>query len=166
MHRLEKGTKMNSSRYLSVLQDKFLTHMMVHGTNIFMQDGAPCHKAKIVTKWLADSKIQTLDWPGNSPDLNPIENLWRILKQKVSFKKFNNFRELQNATIQAWATETIHSGLIKFSSLVNDQIHSQSISLLRELPKRFSIASISWCILSPCSSENFPRYFENWYYYA
>ena len=52
--------------------------------------------------------------------------------------------------------------MIKFYSLVNDQIHSQSISLLRELLKRFSIASMSWCSLSPCSSENFPRYFENW----
>ena len=101
MHLLEIGTTMNSSRYLSVLQDKILTHMSVHGTKIFMPDGATCHKAKIVTKWLADSKIQTLD----SPDLNPMENLWRILKQKISLKKFNNFRESQNATIQAWATE-------------------------------------------------------------
>ena len=50
MHLLEKETTMNISRYLSVLQDKILTHMSVHGTNIFMQDGAPCHIAKIVTK--------------------------------------------------------------------------------------------------------------------
>ena len=124
MHLLEKETTMNSFRYLSVLQDKILTLMSVHGTNIFMQDSAPYHKAKIVTEWLADSKIQALDWPGNSPDLNPIENLCRILKQKVSLKKFNNFRGLQNATIQAWATEITKNLCEKIVSSMPSRIKS------------------------------------------
>jgi esterase/lipase superfamily enzyme len=42
---------------------------------IFQQDGAPCHTAKICTKYFTDSNIKVLSWPGNSPDLNPIENL-------------------------------------------------------------------------------------------
>ena len=60
----------------------------------------------------------------NSPDLNPIENLWRILKQKVSLKKFNNFRELQNATIQAWATEITKNLCEKLVSSMPSRIKS------------------------------------------
>ena len=42
---------------------------------IFQQDNDSKQKSKMVTKLLSDSKIETLDWPVQSPDLNPIENL-------------------------------------------------------------------------------------------
>ena len=48
-----------------------------------MQDGAPCHCSKLVSDFLYKN-IKTLDWPGNSPDLNPIKNSWAILKDKVA----------------------------------------------------------------------------------
>ena len=43
-----------------------------------------------------------LDWPGNSPYLNPIENLWPRLKKLVALKKASNRRELTTAIIDAW----------------------------------------------------------------
>jgi len=52
-----------------------------------MHDGAPAHKSKIVTKFLNDNNINVLKWPGNSPDLNPIENAWNYLKNKVQERK-------------------------------------------------------------------------------
>ena len=54
---------------------------------LFMQDGAPAHKAKLTQQWLRDRNIPFIpqeEWPGNSPDLNPIENFWDILQQHVN----------------------------------------------------------------------------------
>uniref|UniRef100_A0A8C4S3M1 Osteoclast-stimulating factor 1 n=1 Tax=Erpetoichthys calabaricus TaxID=27687 RepID=A0A8C4S3M1_ERPCA len=51
---------------------------------IFQQDLAPAHSAKATSTWFKDHGIPVLDWPANSPDLNPIENLWGIVKRKIT----------------------------------------------------------------------------------
>ncbi len=50
---------------------------------IFQQDLAPAHTAKATKSWFNDHGVSVLDWPANSPDLNPIENLWDIVKRKM-----------------------------------------------------------------------------------
>ncbi len=54
---------------------------------IFQQDLAPAHTAKSTKSWLNDHGVGVLDWPANSPDLNPIENLWGIVKRKARDQK-------------------------------------------------------------------------------
>ena len=49
---LTPGTSMNGSKYVNLLKSKLLLHMSVHNTLIFMQDGAPCHRSKIVKSFL------------------------------------------------------------------------------------------------------------------
>ncbi len=57
---------------------------------IFQQYLAPAHTAKSTKSWLNDHGVGVLDWPANSPDLNPIENLWGIVKRKMRNKRPKN----------------------------------------------------------------------------
>ena len=86
--------------------EKLPTFMAISGCTTFQHDGSPVHTAKKVSKWLADSNIQLLgDWPGNSPDLNVIENFWTILKKKVSQKAPTSYEDLKKAVMQVWTAE-------------------------------------------------------------
>ena len=99
------GTTMNGQKYLDLLKNKLELHMAVHKCSVFMQDGAPCHRAKIVAQFLKAQKINILDWPGNSSDLNPIENLWTILKNKVSERQPTNAKMLEQAIKEVWVRD-------------------------------------------------------------
>ena len=61
---------------------------------LFIQYNAPCHKAKKVMDFLQKQNIETLNWPPQSPDLNPIENLWKLSREKAQKKQSTKFREV------------------------------------------------------------------------
>lgn len=43
-----------------------------------MHDSAPCHRARSVTSFLPAKNVTVLSWPGNSPDMNRLENMWEL----------------------------------------------------------------------------------------
>ena len=61
----------------------------------FKQGGAPCHRSKLVSIFLMKKNIKTLNWSGNRPDLNLIENLWAILKKEVADKHSTSTKDLE-----------------------------------------------------------------------
>ena len=71
-----------------------LNFFHIHECEVFIKGSAPCHKVKKVKKFLEEHQINVLEWPGNSPDLNPIRNCWQKMKKLMAEKNTPNLDTL------------------------------------------------------------------------
>ncbi|KAK3557200.1 hypothetical protein QTP70_026141, partial [Hemibagrus guttatus] len=77
------------------------------------QDNAPCHKAKMVQEWFDEhnNQFEVSTWPPNSPDLNPIENLWDVLDKQVQSMEASprNLQDLKDLLLTSWCQIPQHT---------------------------------------------------------
>jgi hypothetical protein len=70
----------------------------------YQQDGTRGHTASSTTAYLNAMATVIENWPACSPDLNPIENLWAIMKRRVEGLQPQTKEELINVLIDVWNT--------------------------------------------------------------
>lgn len=100
---LDKGVSMNTETYLDLLHDNLEECFDKCNGETFMQDGASCHTANIVREWFGMCELNYFEsWPANSPDLNPIENVWSMMKKKLQDLDTSSVAKLKQAVVQVW----------------------------------------------------------------
>ncbi len=101
--------RLNATAYLSIVAEHvylFMTTVYPSSDDYFQQDNAPCHKAQITSDWFLehDNELSLLKWLPQSPDLNPIEHLWDVVKREIHIKDMQptNLQQLRDAIISIW----------------------------------------------------------------
>jgi len=94
----------NSANYVEILNEDYLpaSRQFHPDGHVFMQDSSPIHTSGMSMGFIKANMDQILDWPKYSPDLNPIENIWAILKRNVRKRLPKNVDELENFIHEEW----------------------------------------------------------------
>ena len=90
---------------VTVNKEAYYTLLNLHLESSFEknQDGAPAHTTKLLKEWFTDCGIDYIkDWPGNSPDLSPIENLWAIMKAHLRNRDTSTIDKLRVTLQEEW----------------------------------------------------------------
>ena len=97
--------KMDAQKYKQILQENLMSSvesLELPSDYIFQQDNDPKHPVKSMKKWLSENNVNVLQWPSQSLDLNPIENLWQFLKIQIRKRAPININNLKTIYQEEW----------------------------------------------------------------
>ena len=99
-------SNLNSEKMCEIYKKALLpsvAKLFPKNTDWYLQeDNDPKHGSKLAMDWKMKNEIEVIQWPSCSPDQNPIENLWQILKMKMSSKQVNTIKGLKSEIKKAW----------------------------------------------------------------
>ncbi|KAI4901651.1 hypothetical protein NFI96_012829 [Prochilodus magdalenae] len=123
---------MNSLQYQEILEENVMesvTNLRLGRRWTFQQDNDPKHTSKSTRAWLNMKGWNILEWPSQSPDLNPIENLWWDLKKAVAVRKPKNVTELEAFAHEEWAKIPIgHAKQVPLLTPAHVQVHMKFVN--------------------------------------
>jgi transposase len=101
---------LNGEYYVHILKNYLLpvAKRQFHRNWRLQQDNDPKHRSNICRQFIQDNVPELLDWPSNSPDVNPIENIWSIVKRKVEKRKPKNIDELELFLVEEFKNTDIN----------------------------------------------------------
>lgn len=98
--------RFTGSYFLQLLQTHFLKEarkLLGRGELYLMMDNLKVHHVEIVKEWLKNNRISLIDYPINSSDLSPVENLFSIWKRRVNMvAPFKTKYRFENTCIMKW----------------------------------------------------------------
>ncbi|KAG0865681.1 hypothetical protein G6F15_012852 [Rhizopus arrhizus] len=120
----------NSDFYIGILEDELMKtidwYELQKEDIIFQQDNASIHTAKKVSEWLENNNIGVLRWPPQSLDLNPIENLWSILKRRLL-----QYENQPDGMLELWS---------RIENVWESITQNECQKLIESMPKRIKAA--------------------------
>ena len=81
------------------------------------------HRSLKALEFYKENNIKIIDWTSNSPDLNPIENIWAKIKNKLCRQEFDNINKLRKRVKKEWDSQT-NKNLQIYSNSMNNKIES------------------------------------------
>ena len=120
----------NTENYIKVLEEAVeeMKEITSSETLYLQMDNARYLWTTEALKFYLEKNIKVIDWPPYSPDLNPIENICPIMKQKLEGRKFATMTSLKNELYNIWGI--LEKGLVKKTCIsiydrINDFLNAE-----------------------------------------
>lgn len=94
--------KMNKIYQKALLPSAKQWYFKTNESWILQEDNDSKHRSRACSEWKAQSGVLTLDWPSQSPDANPIENVWALMKMQLHRRKPCNLGQLSRQIRNIW----------------------------------------------------------------